>query len=115
MFYGGKKTKFFVLIPFIAIAGVLLFGWAVMLLWNAILPAALHAGEISFWQAVGLLLLSRILVGGFGGKRFGGHGGFRGGMWREKWMNMSDEEKAKFKDEWKMRCGKLRREEQNRD
>ena len=79
-----------------------------MLLWNAILPSAVHAGEISFWQAVGLLLLSRILVGGFGGKRFGGAHGFRGGMWKEKWMGMSDEEKEKFREQWRMRCGRAK-------
>ena len=105
MYYGGKKKKFFLFIPIIVIAVILLFGWVVMLLWNAILPSALHAGEISYWQAVGLLLLSRILFGGFGGRRFGGPG-FKGGMWKEKWMSMSDEEKAKFKDEWRMRCGR---------
>lgn len=115
MFYGGKKKKFFVLIPLMVIAGLLLFGWAVMLLWNAILPSAIHAGEISFWQAVGLLILTRILVGGFGGKRFGGPGGFRGGMWREKWMNMSDEEKLKFKNEWRMRCGRDSRSDSGED
>jgi Ca2+/H+ antiporter, TMEM165/GDT1 family len=113
MYYGSKKKKFFVLIPFIVIAGLLLFGWVVMMLWNAILPAALHAGEISFWQGVGLLVLSRILVGGFGGKRFGGGPGFRGGMWREKWMSMSDEEKAKFREEWRMRCGRTKDQDAN--
>jgi hypothetical protein len=30
-------------------------------------------------------------------------------MWREKWMNMSDEEKLKFKNEWRMRCGRVSR------
>ncbi|MCW3118313.1 MAG: hypothetical protein JWM28_2395 [Chitinophagaceae bacterium] len=106
MYYGGKKKKFFLFFPLIAIAGILLFGWVVMLLWNAILPSALHAGEISYGQAIGLLLLSRILVGGFGGRRWGGGPGFKGGMWREKWMSMSDEEKTKFREEWRMRCGR---------
>jgi len=36
MYYGGKKKKFFLFIPVIVIAGILLFGWVVMLLWNAI-------------------------------------------------------------------------------
>ncbi|MES1214538.1 MAG: hypothetical protein ABUT20_03390 [Bacteroidota bacterium] len=112
MYYGGRKKKFFLFIPIIVIGAILLFGWIVMLLWNAILPSALHAGEISFWQAVGLLILTRILVGGFHGKRFGGGPGFRGGIGREKWMSMSDEEKAKFKEEWRMRCGRPREREQ---
>lgn len=107
MYSRGKRKKFFILIPFIVIAAVLLFGWIVMLLWNAVLPSIVHAGEISYWQAVGLLILSRILFGFGGGKKFGGGHGFRGNMeWREKWSGMSDEEKAKFKEQWRMRCGR---------
>lgn len=105
MYPRRRRKEFFIFIPFIVAAAVLLFGWIVMLLWNAILPAAVHAGEITYWQAVGLLILSRILFG-FGGKRFGGPG-FRGNMyWKEKWAGMSDEEKAKFKEQWRMRCGR---------
>jgi membrane protease YdiL (CAAX protease family) len=107
MHYGGKKKKFFLFIPFIIIAGILLFGWIVMLLWNAILPSALHAGELTYAQAIGLLILCRILFGGFWGKKGGGGPGFKQGMyWREKWAGMSDEEKAKFKEQWRMRCGR---------
>jgi len=112
MYYGGKKKKFFVLIPLLVIAAILLFGWIVMQLWNAILPSALHAGELSYLQSIGLLVLCRILFGGFAGKRFGGGGpGFRGGIGKEKWMSMSDEEKAKFKEQWRMRCGRPKDEE----
>jgi hypothetical protein len=50
---------------------------------------------------LGLLALSRIL---FGWPR-GGWGG-KGGHWREKWGQMSDEDRAKFKEEWRRRCGK---------
>lgn len=93
--------------PVIAAAAVFLFGWAVMLLWNAILPVVFKVGAITYWQAVGLLVLCRILFGGFRG----GPGGFRGGRphfgWppfsRGKWMNMSEEERAKFKEEWERR------------
>jgi hypothetical protein len=106
MYYGGKRKKFFVIIPIIVIAVVLLFGWIVMRLWNAILPSVIHVGELSYWQAIGLLILSRILFGGFGGKRFGGGPGMKGGMWKEKWMSMSDEEKTKFREQWRMRCGR---------
>ena len=111
MYYGDKKKKFFLFIPVLVIGAILLFGWIVMQLWNAILPSAIHAGELSYWQAVGLLLLSRILFGGFGGRRFGGHG-FRGGMWKEKWMSMSDEEKTRFREEWRMRCGRPKEQEE---
>ena len=86
----------------------LLFGvlaLVVMLLWNAILPDVLQTRPLTYWQALGLLLLCRILFGGLpfrnrsGGPRFG-----RGPAIKEKWMTMSEEERAKFKEEWRKRC-----------
>ena len=94
----------------VAIAFALAVGWIVMWLWNAILPSVANVKPLTYWQAVGLLVLSRILFGGFGGsrkwekqsRRFQN----RGGRWREKWMNMSEEERQEFKAKWKERCGK---------
>ena len=94
----------------IAIAALIVFGFVVMGLWNAILPAVIGVKVITFWQALGILLLSKILFGGFGRGR-----GFRGGpghAWRkemkEKWTSMTPEEREKFKAEWKNRCGTMR-------
>jgi hypothetical protein len=102
------------LIPLFMILGfgaVALFGWVVMLLWNAVLVPATGAALITFWQALGILVLSRILVGGFGGR-----GRSRGQQMREKWMHMSPEEKEKFKDYCQSRWGKDRSgEQQNRE
>ena len=56
------------------IAAVLVFGVIVMGLWNAILPPVLGVKPITFGQGLGILLLSKILFGGFHGKRFGGNG-----------------------------------------
>jgi Ca2+/H+ antiporter, TMEM165/GDT1 family len=98
----SKFRKWMIFAPFVFAGAVLLFGWVVMLLWNAILVPVLSVGLLSFWQAVGLLVLTRILFGSMGGggwKRKGPSPGFR-----NKWMNMSDEEKLKFKEEWKRRC-----------
>lgn len=86
-------------------AAVLLFGWIVMSLWNGILPAVLGVKAITFLQALGILLLSKILFGGFGGG-----GRWRGSpAWKEKmkqrWDTMTPEEREKFKAEWKNRCG----------
>ncbi|MBL7818643.1 MAG: hypothetical protein JNL70_26825 [Saprospiraceae bacterium] len=91
----------------VAVGGVLVVGGVVMYLWNAILPSAIHVEVLSYWQAVGLLILCRILFGNWGGRhRGGGKPPFAGksAMWREKWMNMSDEERAQFKEQWKKRC-----------
>jgi len=85
---------------------VVVFGFIVMSLWNAILPLAITGVKtISFWQALGILVLSKILFGGFGGR-----GRWRGSpAWREKmkqrWDKMTPEEREKFKAEWKNRCG----------
>ena len=93
----GRKAVF---IPFIVAAAVVVFGGAVMLLWNSILPGLIHVGEITFWQALGIFVLAKIL--------FGGGWGHRGGPWghrRHQWMHMSEEEREKFRAEWKQRCG----------
>jgi len=101
----GFWVRKIVMIVLCAAAAVLLFGFIVMNLWNAILPAVLHVSAISFWQAVGLLVLSKILFGGFRG----GWGGGPRARWKErmqdKWKNMTPEERDRFKQEWRNRCG----------
>lgn len=79
-----------------------LFGWIVMLLWNALIPDLFHGPLISFWQAVGLIILSKLLFGKFGGHGYGcGRGGWRN-RWKErmrdKWEHLSPEEKEKMRD-----------------
>src|SRR6202012_102484 len=93
-------------IPFviaIAALGVFAFSGIVMLLWNGILPAVLHIGTITFWQAAGILLLAKILFGGFKGRGWHGGGWRRRQMWM-RWQNMTPEEKEKFRGYG--RCGR---------
>ena len=103
------KRKFVFAIPFLIIAFVFLGGLAVMLLWNAILPAVLGVSVITFWQALGILALSKILFGGFRG----GWGGRRRQHWKQhmenKWSSMSPEEKEKFQQSWRARCSESKR------
>jgi len=86
-----------------AVAG--LFGLAVMLLWNWLIPDIFRGPEVTYGQAVGLLLLSHILVRGWNG----GHGGWRSHRWKhkmeEKLAAMTPEERERFKEEWRKRCG----------
>src|SRR5438552_999414 len=87
-------------------AFVMLFTFIVMNIWNAVLPAVLGVKVITFWQALGILVLSKILFGGFGGWRHkGDHIRHR---WqqrmRDKWEKMTPEEKQKFQEQWKNRC-----------
>lgn len=98
-----KKRRYFFLLAMPVILGVL--AAVVMLLWNAILPDLFQLKTITYWQALGLLILSRILLGGFG---FGGRSRppFAGPppYIRKKWMHLSDEDKQKLKEEWRRRC-----------
>lgn len=89
-----RKIIGFVLLGLVAVAA---FGLVVMGLWNALLPSLFGLKAIGFWQATGLLVLCRILFGGFHGR----HGGRFSGRHRlhllEKWDRMSPEEKERFR------------------
>ncbi len=76
---------------------------AVMYLWNYTLAVVLHISTINFWQAAGLLLLSKILFGGFGGKNPGWQRHWKNDL-QGKWQKMNPEEREKFKQEWKNKC-----------
>lgn len=69
-------------------------GLLVMSLWNALLPAIIGVKAIGFWQALGLLVLCRILFGGLG-FRPGMFGGMRRRM-HERWMQMTPEQREAF-------------------
>ena len=56
------------IIPLVILA-LAVFGFVVMSLWNWLTPALFGWKLISFWQAVGLVILTRILFGGFRGRR----------------------------------------------
>jgi hypothetical protein len=90
-----KRSWFFRGLTMLAFAAAFLaaFGYAVMTLWNAVLPAVAGVHAISFLQAVGLLVLSRILFGGLRGRR--------GWHWRSRmqarWQQMSPEEREQFR------------------
>ena len=79
------------------------FAAAVIFLWNALMPDIFGLPTLNYWQAAGLVALGRILFGGLGG-RFMPHGGHgrderlfhHGNALREKWMNMSEEERMAF-------------------
>jgi hypothetical protein len=62
------------LFAFIPLAAIALFGGVVMLPWNAIIPGITGWALLTYWKAVGLLVLSKILFSGFPGRGCG-HGG----------------------------------------
>jgi hypothetical protein len=78
----------------LAALAVGVFGYVVMALWNWVVPAVTGWHTVTLLQAIGLLVLCRIL---FGGLR--GHGG--GGHWRHRirwrWERMAPEERERLR------------------
>jgi hypothetical protein len=97
----AKAVMFMVFAPLF----VVIFGFVTMWLWNWLMPALFGLHAIRFWQAMGLVLLSKILFGGFqgrAGRRLGGH--WRGRM-RGRWEKMTPEEREKFRQSMRNWCG----------
>ncbi len=88
----------------IGITAIVVFGFIVMSLWNWLAPAVFGARTINFGQALGILVLSKILFGGFRGRPgYGEH-------WRRRmsarWEQMTPEEREKFRQGMASRCGR---------
>jgi hypothetical protein len=85
----------------LAIVAFLLFigvgGYVVRLLWNWLLPPLFGLPQITFWQALGLLALCRILLGGLGL-----HGG-SGSHYRRRWEAMTPEERERIRERMRAR------------
>jgi hypothetical protein len=87
----------------IAVVAATVLGFLVMGLWNALIPQIFGWRTITFWQALGLLILSKILFGGFHRHGGGGSREWKNRM-RERWESMTPEEREKFREG--MRCGR---------
>ena len=109
-----KRKNLIWMIP-LAILAMLLFayigGQIVMALWNGLLPPLFSFPLITFWQALGILVLCRILFGGFGG-----HRSYRSNIRRriadrvadrmaDRWQRMTPEEREHFRQRIRERCG----------
>jgi hypothetical protein len=70
-------------------------GFVVMHLWNWLLPPLFGWRQIAFWQALGLLVLCRILFGGFR-LHSPGRSNFRRRM-QERCGRMTPEERERFR------------------
>ena len=101
-FWLKKALKF----VFFATLFIALAGFVTQSLWNWLVPSLFHGPVISFGQTLGLLVLSRILFGGFGRGR---------GSWAQKrrqWKqhmesqvaNLSPEERENFRQQMQRRC-----------
>jgi hypothetical protein len=88
----GRKAGKIVVITVVALAAM---GLVTMGLWNWLMPVLFGLKTIGFWQAVGLVLLSKILFGGL-------RGGPGRAAWRrrmeERWENMTPDERERFRE-----------------
>ncbi len=83
---------------------VAMFGFVVMGLWNWLMPALFGWKTIGYWQALGLFILSKILFGGFRGS--GGRGWYWRDRMKERWEQMTPEERERFRQGfWDRWCG----------
>ena len=83
--------------------GILFVGattFATVFLWNNLATAIFGLPTITFFQALGLMILGRLLTGGFGGRGWGGGGYRRGHHMRERWKNMPPEQREQFMQRW---------------
>ena len=93
------------ILRFVLLAALLLtvVSLVVMRLWNWLIPGIFGWRLITFWQALGILVLSKILFGGFRGHS-GPHLRWRRRM-MEHWAQMTPEERERFRDSMRERCG----------
>src|SRR4029077_13369265 len=88
-----RRKWMIVLAPVMIAIFVVLGGEVVLQLWNWLLPPLFGWRQITFWQALGILALCRILFGGFGGRGFSPS------------KRMSREERERFRQRMRERCG----------
>ena len=86
-----------------AALAAILFSFVVKWLWNWLMPALFGLHLISFWQALGVLILSKILFSGFHARP----GGSRDWRMRfiRRWDQMTPEEREKFRAGLHRHCG----------
>ena len=99
-----RKKWIFVAAPLGLVIFIAIGGEVVMHLWNWLLPTLFGWRHITFWQALGLLALCRILFGGFGVH------GVRSNVRRrvdERWEQMTPEEREKIRQGLHGRWGRV--------
>lgn len=105
----SHKKKSWIAVACVIVA-IGLFVWFFQWLWNILLPDILGVKSINYWQSLGILLLSKILFGGFGDKtkcrNRTAADGERKDIWRQKSISGfcgTDEEHEREKQIWKQK------------
>lgn len=92
---GNWAVKGLKIILFVVVAGTVM-GLVIKSLWNWLIPSLFGLHGITFWQALGLLLLCKLLFGGF--HRHAGYRGHWKQKMKERWEQMTPEEREKFRE-----------------
>jgi len=98
-----KLVRILVFLP-LAVLFLALYGWVVMALWNWLMPALFGLKTLGYWQALGLVVLCRILFGGRGS--MGHHHRWRHRM-SGRWEKMTPEERERFREGFARRWGRF--------
>lgn len=106
------KNKIIIIAKILIGVPLLIFalGYITMSLWNWLVPTLFNGPEINLWQTFGIVLLSKILFGGFKGKGGCCCGGGQNPRqaWKEhmkaKWNDLSTEERMSLKDKFFNKC-----------
>jgi hypothetical protein len=114
----NKTVKYILIgtgIAILCIAGFGLFIWLFQYLWNWLVPGIIGWRAISYWEAFGLFILSKMLFKGITwnsnrGSHWNRHWKAKwnekwNAKWREKWDTMSPEDRDRFKQKMKEKCG----------
>jgi len=101
---GNRFLRVLKIVVIVCVA-ITVFSFVTMHLWNWLMPTVFGLRTITWAQALGLLVLGKILFGGF--HRHGGRCGGRAWKHRmaERWMEMSPEERERFRAGMKGRWG----------
>lgn len=106
-----NKHKLIIIAKIVIGAPLLIFalGFITMYLWNWLVPTLFNGPVITLWQTFGIVLLSKILFGGFKGGRGGCCcGNNHRNTWKEhmkaKWGNLSNEERSNLRSKFFNKC-----------
>lgn len=99
-----RKLRF--LMPLVVLGIIALATFVVQRLWNGVLTDVLGVKTITYWQALGIFVLSKILFVGFPGRR-GGHFGppWRHRMMEKHWDSLTPEQREQMREEMRQRFG----------
>ena len=100
----NRIAKMIFLFIVLAPIAIFLFGWIIMSLWNNVLVPVLNVHPVTFWQGLGILVLSKIRFSSFGGGRNRSYGDH----WKQRmmWRQMSPEQREQFKEKLRSRARK---------